>query len=73
MYKIIEKTISYIKIGLTDNEPIVYHLVKSGTKCSDKKPMWLYFIEDGYQLEPYQSGVRLVSEKYISEKFKITL
>lgn len=74
MYKIIEKTKPYIKIGLSeDDEPMVFHLVKSGTKCSNKKPMWLYFIEDGYQTEPFQSGIQLVSEKEIFEKFKIKI
>jgi len=47
--------------------------VQSGFKDGEDKPMWLYFEQDAYGLEPWVSGIKLLSVKQISSMFNFDI
>ena len=51
-----------------DEKPELLHIVKLG--CTD---LYVCFYEDAYQQEPWQTGLRVMTEEEILEKFKIEL
>jgi hypothetical protein len=66
-YKLISQTKNYIKLQLGD-EPEVFHLINSGY---DKQ--WFRFQEDGYELEPWQSGIDMITEEMIKTNYGINV
>lgn len=66
-YKIIFQTKNYIKLQL-EEEPELVHLVNSGY---DKQ--WFRFQEDGYELEPWQSGIDMITEEMIKTNYGINV
>jgi len=64
-YKILSQTKNYIKLQLED-EPELVHLIKSGHKNE-----WFRFLEDGYEIEPWQSGIDLITDEMILKTYQI--
>lgn len=54
----------------TDEAPDqVTHFVRTGFRDIKGNSEWFMFVEDAYELEPYQSGVRRVTDDDIQESF----
>lgn len=52
---------------LEDDGMRAVHFVQSGFRGEDGKPQWLYFVEDGVELEPYKSGIKRIDQTEMLE------
>lgn len=57
-----------IKTFQLGDYPELVHFVELGYK-----DIWAYFYEDGYEVEPWESGLKVRTKEYLETTFKISL
>jgi len=57
-----------------DEEPdMVTHFVRTGFRDNTGNSEWFVFMEDAYELEPYHSGVKMLSVGTIEKEYGVNI